>query len=110
VCNVHPPGAKPERHLAWRKMAVNRPGDCHGSRSVGVPAAGAGKLGQRVLVFEIPVMPGVDERRGWEEIALVSVASTVGKDEILDGINTAADTRDEMVSLGARRKSLNRIQ
>ena len=25
---VRPPGAKPERELAWRVMAVNRPGDC----------------------------------------------------------------------------------
>jgi hypothetical protein len=31
---VHPPGAKPERELAWREMAVNRPGDCQGPGSV----------------------------------------------------------------------------
>jgi hypothetical protein len=99
ICYVHPPGAMPERSRAWREMAVDRPGDCQGSRSVGVPAAGAGELGQRVFVFEIPVGPGVDQRGGRQEIALVAVASAVGKDEVFDSINAAADTRYEMVGL-----------
>ena len=70
VCYVHPPGAEPERSWAPREMAVDRPGDREGSRSVGVPAAGAGELRQRVFVSEIPVGPGVDQRGGRQEIAL----------------------------------------
>ena len=96
---VHPPGAKPERELAWREMAVNRPGDCQGPGSVRVPPAGSGELGQRAFVFEIPVGPGIDQRGGRQEIALVVVASAVCKDEVFDSINAAADTRYEMVGV-----------
>ena len=96
---VHPPGAKPEREPVWREVAVNRPGDCQGPGSVWVPSAGTGELGQRAFVFEIPVGPGVDQRGGRQEIAFVVVASAIGKDEVFDSINTAANTRYEVVGV-----------
>ncbi len=96
---VHLPGAKPERELAWREMAVNRPGDCQGPGSVGVPPAGTGELGQRAFVFEISVGPGIDQLGGRQEIAFIVVASAIGKDEVFDSINTAANTRYEVVGV-----------
>ena len=93
VCDVHPPGARPERSRAWREMAVDRPGDCQGSRSVGVPAAGAGELGQRVSMVEIPVGPGVDQRGSRQEVALV--AFPAGQGPILNGTPVGGSIREQ---------------
>ena len=103
---VHPPGAKPGRDLAWREMAVNRPGDCHGPCIVRVPAAGTGELGQHAFVFVVPVDPGIDQRKDRQEITLVVVASAIGKDEVFDSINATANTRYEVVGIRARRNAL----
>ena len=50
-------------------------------------------------MFEILFGPGVDQRGGRQEIALVVVASAIGKDEVFDSINTAANTRYEVVGV-----------
>jgi hypothetical protein len=50
-------------------------------------------------VFEIAAGPGVDQRGGRQEIALVVVASAIGKDQVFDSISTAANTRYEVVGV-----------
>jgi hypothetical protein len=61
-------------------------------------------------VFEIPAGPGVDQRGGRQEIALVVVASAIGKDEVFDSINTAANTRYEVVGIRCPAKRLATVK
>ena len=50
-------------------------------------------------MFDFTVGPDFDQRGGRQAIALVVVAGAVGKDEVFDSINAAADTRYEMVGV-----------
>ena len=50
--------AEPQRGAAWGQVAVDRPGNGHGCRGVGVPPAGCGQAGQCRVVALVAAGPG----------------------------------------------------
>ena len=81
------------------QVAVDRPGNGHGCRGIGVPPAGRGQAGQRRAVALVAAGPGGHMRGPVEQVALVVVAPLVGQHQVLDGVDAAADPRDEMIGL-----------
>jgi hypothetical protein len=90
---VHPPGAKPERELAWREMAVSRTWRLPGSRERLSPTRRNWRAGPARLRVRDSGRPRRRPGGGRQEIAFIVVASAIGKDEVFDSINTAANTR-----------------
>ncbi|HEV8275820.1 MAG TPA: hypothetical protein VGQ26_09005 [Streptosporangiaceae bacterium] len=80
-------------------MAVDRAGHGRSCLGVGVPPAGLGELGEPAAVVVVAACPGGHERRAREQVTLVVVARPVGQDEVLHGIDAAADTGNEVVCL-----------
>jgi hypothetical protein len=72
---------------------------------VGVPPAGCGELGEPGGVVFVAACPSGDEGRAGEQVTLVVVAGPVRQDEVLHGIDAAADAGNEVICLrpGAER-------
>ena len=85
--------------MALGQVAGDRAGNCRGCLGVALLQAVPGEVGKGDTVVLVAMRPGGHVWGAREQVALVVVATAVGQNQILNGVDAAPDTWNEVISI-----------